>query len=252
MILGHLRQNVVAYLALVVALSTGSAYAAGQIANGSVTTKKIATNAVTSTKIRNGSVKGIDIRGSAVSGFTILDGSVTSSDLDVGAVGSVDILDGSVASPDLRDGSVASVDIKDDTIVRQDINDGVVPQDADIFVSGTGANPSQPTPQGDPNTFTFDLTRNAKLAIEFFAGKLGVPCSGGQPAVGLYIDGSPQAGTLTTVPAPAEAGAVQIVTNQFLTAGTHTLSTREQCAAGAYGVNVPDERVTWTVHVLAR
>lgn len=242
MIVGHLRQNLVAYLALVVALSTGSAYAAAQIANGSVTTKKLANSAVTSAKVKNGSLKSTDLGASAVSGLTIRDGSVTGADLDVGAVGTVDLLDG----------SVASVDIKDDTIVRADIAPGVVPLDADIFVSNTGANPSQPTQQGDANTFTFNLERNAKLAIEFFAGKLGVPCFGGQPAVGLYIDGVPQPGTLTAVPVPDEAGAVQIVTNQFLTIGTHTLTTREQCAAGPYGANVPDERVTWTVHVLAR
>jgi len=243
MILGHLRQNLVAYLALVVALSTGSAYAAAQIANGSVTAKKLAANSVTSTKIRNGSVKSPDLGFSSVSGPTIRDGSVTGSDLGVGAVGTIDLLDG----------SVASVDIKDDTVVRADIGQGVVPLDADVLDSNVGAgDPSQPTPQGDPNTFTFDLERSAKVAIEFFAGKLGVPCTGGQPAVGIYIDGQPQPGTLTPVPVPAEAGAVQIVTHEFLTIGSHTLTTREQCAAGPYGANVPDERVTWTVHLLAR
>ena len=79
-----------------------------------------------------------------------------------------------------------------------------------------------------------------------------MPCTGGQPAVGLYIDGAPQNGTLTTVPAPPDAGAVQIVTNQFLNAGTHTLTTGELCAAGPYGADIVDQRVTWTVHVLAR
>jgi hypothetical protein len=59
--LTHLRRNVVAYLALVVALGTGSAYAAG-IANGSVTAAKLHTNAVTSTKIKNGTIKNKDIR----------------------------------------------------------------------------------------------------------------------------------------------------------------------------------------------
>ena len=42
------------------------------------------------------------------------------------------------------------------------------------------------------------------------------------------------------------------MTNQFLNAGTHTLTTGEQCAAGPYGPNVPDQRVTWTVQLLAR
>ena len=58
----HLRRNVVAYLALVVALGTGSAYAAGSIPNGSVTAAKLHTNAVTSTKIKNGTIKTKDIK----------------------------------------------------------------------------------------------------------------------------------------------------------------------------------------------
>ena len=60
--LRHLRRNVVAYLALAVALGTGSAYAAGSIPNGSVTAAKLHTNAVTSTKIKNGTIKNKDLR----------------------------------------------------------------------------------------------------------------------------------------------------------------------------------------------
>ena len=242
MTLGHLRRNLVAYVALAVALGTGTAYAAEKIPNGSITTKKLANNAVSSTKLKNGAVKAIDLKGGAVTSFTIANGSVTSDDLT----------DNTVSSADLRDGTIGSADIKDDSIVRRDINDGVVPQDADIFVSGTGLNPSAATQQGDPNTFTFTLPRNAKVVIEFFAGEIGVPCSGGEGAVGLYIDGAPQPGTLTPAPATGDPGALQIVTNQFLNAGTHTLTTREQCAVGPYGTNVPDLRVTWSVHLLAR
>jgi hypothetical protein len=60
--LTHLRRNVVAYLALVVALGTSTAYAAASIPNGSVTAAKLHTNAVTSTKIKNGSIKKKDIK----------------------------------------------------------------------------------------------------------------------------------------------------------------------------------------------
>ena len=60
--LTHLRRNVVAYLALVVALGTSTAYAAAAIPNGSVTAAKLHTNAVTSTKIKNGTIKKKDIR----------------------------------------------------------------------------------------------------------------------------------------------------------------------------------------------
>jgi hypothetical protein len=62
MILTHLRRNVVAYLALLVAVTTGTAYAAVSIPNGSVTTKKLHANAVTTSKIRNKTIKNRDIK----------------------------------------------------------------------------------------------------------------------------------------------------------------------------------------------
>src|SRR5688500_1915532 len=61
MFLTHLRRNVVAYLALLIALS-GTSYAAAAIANGSVTSAKLHKNAVTSKKIKNGAVKSKDLR----------------------------------------------------------------------------------------------------------------------------------------------------------------------------------------------
>ena len=61
-LLTHLRRNAVAYLALLVALSTGTAYAAASIPNGSVTAAKLHKNAVTSTKIKNGTIKPKDIK----------------------------------------------------------------------------------------------------------------------------------------------------------------------------------------------
>jgi hypothetical protein len=74
--LRHLRQNAVAYLALAVALGTGTAYAADQIANGSVTTKKLAKNAVTSPKIKKNAVRSVDVK----------DGALTAGDLAPGVV----------------------------------------------------------------------------------------------------------------------------------------------------------------------
>ncbi|MBJ7358052.1 hypothetical protein [Nocardioides sp.] len=243
--LRHLRQNAVAYLALVVALSTGSAYAAERIANGSVTTKKLANNAVTSVKLKNNSVKSIDIKS----------GTVNSDDIGTNAVSSLEIGDSSVTTTDIQDGTLLGADIKDDTITRADINDSVVPQDADIIFSNVGAGTPPVTAQGPGlNSFQFTLPRNSKLAIEFFAGELGVDCAGGaQGQVGIYLDGAPKTATLTNVPASADAGAVQIVTQDFLQSGTHTLTTGELCVGGvAYGPTVPAERVTWTVHMLAR
>ena len=61
MMFRHLRHNAVAYLALAIAISTSTAYAVG-ISPGSVTTKALAKNAVTSPKIKNGSVTVQDLK----------------------------------------------------------------------------------------------------------------------------------------------------------------------------------------------
>jgi hypothetical protein len=58
----HLRHHVVAYLALAVALSTGTAYAAVTLPSSSVGTAQIKKNAVTSSKIKNGTIRGADLR----------------------------------------------------------------------------------------------------------------------------------------------------------------------------------------------
>jgi hypothetical protein len=244
MILRHLRQNAVAYLALVVALSTGSAYAAERIANGSVTTKKLANNAVTSTKLKNNSVKSIDIKS----------GTVNSDDIGTNAVSSLEIGDSSITTTDVQDGTLIGADIKDNTLTHADINDNVVPQDADIFSSTAvpgGPAPATPAQAGE-NSFSFTTTRNGKVDIEFFSGQMSVDCGvGNQGQVAIFIDGAFQPGTLTNAPAPADAGAVQIVTNQQLTAGTHTLTTTEYCVAGTH-VPAADQRVTWQAEILAR
>lgn len=61
MALDHLRRNAVAYLALVIACTTGTAYAADKLAPGSVTTKALAKNAVTSKKIKDRQIRARDI-----------------------------------------------------------------------------------------------------------------------------------------------------------------------------------------------
>jgi hypothetical protein len=64
--LQHLRRNAVAYLALLVAVTTGSAYAAEKVAAGSVTTKALAKNAVTSPKIKKNAVRSTDLKNGTV------------------------------------------------------------------------------------------------------------------------------------------------------------------------------------------
>ena len=74
MVFSHLRANLVSYLALVVALSTGTAYAAGAVANGSVTTSQLAKNAVTSSKVKNNAIKSSDVKNGSLKAADLASG----------------------------------------------------------------------------------------------------------------------------------------------------------------------------------
>lgn len=76
--LAHLRQNVVAYLALFVALGTGTAFAADQL----VKSKDIARNAVKAKHIKDGQVRAAELGASAVTGAKVADNSLTGADVD--------------------------------------------------------------------------------------------------------------------------------------------------------------------------
>lgn len=76
--IAHLRQNVVAYLALFVALGTGTAFAAGQL----VQSKDIARNAVKAKHIKDGQVRGAELAANAVTGAKVADNSLTGADVD--------------------------------------------------------------------------------------------------------------------------------------------------------------------------
>jgi hypothetical protein len=81
-------------LALIVALGSGGAYAAG-----------LAKNSVTSKQIKNGTITAQDVKKSALTGAQVKDGSLTAADLAPGAVGkvplaaNVDTVQHLVASP---------------------------------------------------------------------------------------------------------------------------------------------------------
>lgn len=73
----HFRRNVVAYLALFVALGSGTALAASQ-----VTGKDIAKNAIKSKHIKDGQVRAADLGPGAVSSDKVADNSLTGADID--------------------------------------------------------------------------------------------------------------------------------------------------------------------------
>ena len=170
MIPTHLRNNLVAYVALAVALGTGSAYAAASIPNGSVTAAKLHTNAVTSTKIKNGTIKPKDIKKPTY---------VQSANLALGTPPAV---------PDLI--SIAPYDFTLPTKARTSVT---------VFIPTIGGgcdsgNPDQPTiglyidnvpiaataatVPGSANDRSVLLTATLPLNAGAHAGRVGITCSG--------------------------------------------------------------------------
>lgn len=78
--------NVVATLALFIAVGGASAIAADQLARNSVGTPQLKRNAVTTPKIKNNAVTRSKIRANAVNGARVADGSLGSADLAAGTI----------------------------------------------------------------------------------------------------------------------------------------------------------------------
>ena len=118
--------NVCSFLALLIALSTGGAYAANTISssdivNGEVKTKDLGKDAVTGKKLRNNAVHGQDLATDAVVGTKILDGSITLADLADGSVNSAKVAGDSLTSSDLATGSVGAAEVADGSIANADL-----------------------------------------------------------------------------------------------------------------------------------
>jgi len=98
---GHMRRNIVAYLALFVALGGTSAYAA---------------NEWTGANIIDESLTGADIKNGAVSGGEVTNESLTTADIKNFSLGNGDFLTGSVDSRAATDNSLTGTDINESTL----------------------------------------------------------------------------------------------------------------------------------------
>jgi hypothetical protein len=125
--------NVCSFLALAIALGTGTAYAAGNvfsedIVDGEVKTVDIHVQAVTAGKIA----------ADAVNGSKVGDGSLSASDLATDAVGSDEIATDAVGATEISDGSIDTGEIVDDSLFAQDLAAGSVGS-SEIATSAVGA-----------------------------------------------------------------------------------------------------------------
>jgi hypothetical protein len=182
MFLTHLRRNLVAYLALAIAISTGTAYAAAAIPNGSVTAAKLHKNAVTSTKVKNGTIKPKDLKKPTY---------VQSTNLALGTPPAVpDVI--SLAPYDFRLPTKGRTSV---TVFIPTIGGGCDSGNPDqptiglyidnVPIPGTAAN--VPAPANDRSV---QLTATLPLGAGAHAGRVGITCPGGSQPTNLAFPGA--------------------------------------------------------------
>jgi hypothetical protein len=118
--------NVCSFLALFIALSMGTAYAADtifstDIVDGEVKTADLADNGVTTQKIGNNQVYTFDVRDD-----TQNNGGLTAADLQADSVTSSEILDATITSADVLDGSLTGTDVASSSLTGSDILAGSI------------------------------------------------------------------------------------------------------------------------------
>jgi hypothetical protein len=107
-------------------LADGSVSSA-KIADGNVANADLAANSVDSAKIVDGGVGTADLAANSVTSAKIADGTVGSADLADGSVNSAKIADGAVANADLAASSVTTAKIADGSVTAAKLSSGLAP-----------------------------------------------------------------------------------------------------------------------------
>jgi hypothetical protein len=124
-------------LAVAIALTSGTAYAAAtirskDIVNGQVKTVDLANNGVTTGKILDGTVTSGDLGPNAVNSGTVANETLTDEDLATDSVGATEIaddtidggeiVDGSLGTADIATGGVGSAEVADSSLTSSDVS----------------------------------------------------------------------------------------------------------------------------------
>ena len=172
------------------------------VADGSITSAKIATWAVTTEKIGIAAVGGVQIaNGSigtshivtgAVTGTQIATGAIIASHISDGNVGSTQIATGAITDTKIADGNVTSAKITDGTIVDGDINNDAAIAWSKISKSGAAA--------GDIGAMSPSLA-NGKIFVGDGSGNAAAVFMGGDAALANN-------GVLTIIPGAITEGKI--------------------------------------------
>jgi hypothetical protein len=170
MFLTHLRRHGVAYLALVVALGTGTAYAAANIPNGSVTAAKLHKNAVTSTKIKNGTVKPKDLKKPTYVQTATLNTGTPPAVPDVVSVAPYDFA--------LPATGRTSVTVFIPALTGDCSGGGGDRPSVGLYIDNVPIPGTLATVPAEPNARAVQLTTTLELAKGAHTGRVGITCAG--------------------------------------------------------------------------
>jgi hypothetical protein len=184
-LLTHVRRNAVAYLALVVALGTGTAYAAAAIPDGSITAAKLHKNAVTSNKIKNGSIKPKDQKKPTYVQSTTLGA-------DKPPAPTPDVVSVAPYNFTLPNKGRATVTVFIPALTTS--CSGGTPS-AGLYIDTVAIAGTRTNVPGSGNTRPIQLTATLQLNAGSHAGQVGITCPGG----GTPSPSSPGAETWTVI-----------------------------------------------------
>lgn len=131
--------NVCSFLALTIAVTGGTAYAANEftganIVDGSLTRVDLATNTINSGRITDGTIGNVDLAANAVTGVKVTDKTIGKVDLSANAVTGIKVTDGTLNGDDIADNAVKGADVDEATL-------GLVPySDTSNFAFSVGSN----------------------------------------------------------------------------------------------------------------
>src|SRR6478609_1595842 len=163
--------NVVSSLALFIALTGASAYAAGQLANKSVGEPQLRPGAVTADKIRKNAVTAPKVKEGAIKQGKLANGSITAAKMTAG----------SVANGSLAANAVSNEKIAPDAVTGEKVVEGTLSQvpsaaRADFAASAESANPLAFAHVNKDATLDTNLSKSVAFSTE---GNLaGIYCVG--------------------------------------------------------------------------
>jgi hypothetical protein len=108
-----------------------------KIADSTIVTADLADNSVTAAKIADGSVTSAKVAGEAITASNLADNSVTSAKIADGTIVAADLANGSVTSEIIADGTIATADLANNSVTSAKISGSGANTDNVLQYSGT-------------------------------------------------------------------------------------------------------------------